>query len=637
MVILSFIYIIAYSWRVSKAMRKKVYITFIILALVYFAVPMFTSGPQPEVFETAQRNTRGTSPPLKTAAPKPFTLLVYMNGSDLESVYGAATDDILEMAASGFDEDLMNIVLFTGGSTSWMLPEIPDSKNTIFRLLPKDSNHTYTLEHLLEAGEASMGLAKTLSDFIRFGTEYFPAERTGLILWNHGGGAVVGYGADERFEHNPHLATMTLDDIAEALETGLRGNILEFLGFDTCLMATIEMAKIATPHARYLIASEEVEPEEGWDYTFLGDITKDTLTGNLIGERVVKRYAEFYETSELSGFITMSVTDLSKLPQLVEAFEIFASHTADKLPQNFRRLSSARRRTRNFGSGGEDGETDMVDIREMALQIRDTLGENPAIAALLSALDQAVIHNYENEAYDLGGLSVYYPYFNKENLQENVRLYKEINALPKYSSYMHDFSEKLLSRTSRTLSPAAHDIAQASITTWQKLDADGDTYIQISETPISLEALEDAHSHQEVLFRLEGRPACLYHHPAQERGSIPAVLNGHTANLIAVSHEGDWHILGAVPTQNGPLNTVDKKLIPLKPGDSLALRYYLTSFDEDTATTDMRQHEKWHTAREFTLQSHPTLSSSPHEYNPSSLRRLSLTDYQNNNHLLPLQ
>ena len=44
------------------------------------------------------------------------TVLIYMIGSDLESQYGAATMDINEILYSNFDEDSLNIYIYTGGS-----------------------------------------------------------------------------------------------------------------------------------------------------------------------------------------------------------------------------------------------------------------------------------------------------------------------------------------------------------------------------------------------------------------------------------------------------------------------------------------------------------------------------------------
>ena len=42
----------------------------------------------------------------------------------------------------------------------------------------------------------NMGDADTLMVFVNYGVQSYPANHYGLILWNHGGGPVGGYGSD---------------------------------------------------------------------------------------------------------------------------------------------------------------------------------------------------------------------------------------------------------------------------------------------------------------------------------------------------------------------------------------------------------------------------------------------------------
>lgn len=643
-------------------MRKKIYMSFTIFAAAYlvFGAILFLMGERdygkPDVSPGAVRSAgrsvlRDGGTGFEAFVPvqpfKPMTILVYMNGSDLESQYSAGTEDIFEMAASGFDEDFLNVVLFTGGSEVWHLEGIPDGVNTMFWL------HEGELVRVADAGQASMGDPDVLAGFIRLGRQLFPAEQTGLVLWNHGGGAVVGYGADERYEHTPDLAVMKLNDIEAGLSKGLRGDVLEFLGFDTCLMATIEMAAIAGNYARYLIASEEVEPEQGWDYTFLGDIS--TTSGEDIGRSVIERYAEFYGDSELGDFVTMSLVDLSRMEGLVAAFEEFAEFAGDSLGGGqFRRISGARRRTRNFGSGGEDGETDMVDVREMALLMEKTLGDaGGVVKRLVKSLDEAVLMEYENGGFGLGGLSVYYPYFNKEGLAENIEIYLGGAAsFPKYTDYVQKFGQELLKPRiwrGRSRGQAEQDelrfrleraeveeAAKIALTTWQRLDeAYGDgLHIQVGETP-GVRVLEDMGvEYEEEIYRLEGRLACLYAGQDPARRTIPAVVNSQEANIIVLRGEGGgWRVLGAVPTSNGAFNTIDKKLIRLVDGDSVALRYYMAEFDHNGDVNDSREGERWHLGREFIIQGQAVIEPSS-VHGPVFSRKLNIVDYHNNNHFI---
>ncbi|MEI6102293.1 MAG: clostripain-related cysteine peptidase, partial [Eubacteriales bacterium] len=189
---------------------------------------------------------------------KPYTLMVYMCGSDLESENGLASADIAEMAQSGYDPNNMNIVLFTGGSTKWQTEGIPADTDSIWQLTADG------LTSLEDAGKISMGDPATLTSFINYAYEKFPAQQYGLILWDHGAGSVQGYGSDDLFEGD----SLTLDELGQSLAASKAATEkFSFIGFDACLMATIETAWTLDKYADYLVASEELEPGSGWDYT----------------------------------------------------------------------------------------------------------------------------------------------------------------------------------------------------------------------------------------------------------------------------------------------------------------------------------------------------------------------------------
>ena len=55
---------------------------------------------------------------------------------------------------------------------------------------------------------------------------------------------------------------------------------LELVGFDTCLMATVDVAALFQNFSKYLVASEEVEPGNGWLYSgWLGELAKNPAMG----------------------------------------------------------------------------------------------------------------------------------------------------------------------------------------------------------------------------------------------------------------------------------------------------------------------------------------------------------------------
>ena len=186
------------------------------------------------------------------------TVMVYMIGSDLESEYGCASADLEEMMAAEQGEQ-MTVVVQTGGALQWENSSIlPGSCQ---RFVMKD----HALTEWENIGLKSMAQPDTLADFIRWGASNFPAERYELILWDHGGGTAAGYGYDEYFPED----WMSLSELAAALEQG--GCHFDMIGFDACLMGTVEMAYAVSPYADYLVASEESLPQEGFSTVAITD------------------------------------------------------------------------------------------------------------------------------------------------------------------------------------------------------------------------------------------------------------------------------------------------------------------------------------------------------------------------------
>ena len=140
-----------------------------------------------------------------------------------------ATSDLKEMLNAKLSDNV-NLIVFTGGARRWQNNVVDSKVNQIYQI--KNGSLTRLVS---DGGNASMTNPGTLASFIKFGKENFPANRMCLIFWDHGGGSISGYGYDERYGSGQ---TMTLAGINEALKNG--GVKFDFIGFDTCLMATLE-------------------------------------------------------------------------------------------------------------------------------------------------------------------------------------------------------------------------------------------------------------------------------------------------------------------------------------------------------------------------------------------------------------
>ena len=119
---------------------------------------------------------------------RPYTIMIYMNGSDLETEIGAGTEDLKEMLGSGLNSQNAHVIVFTGGSLYWHNDRVPANECVLWAIA---DGHLLELERV---GLQNMGDPATLTGFIRYTLDNFPAQKYGLIMWDHGGGAIAGFG-----------------------------------------------------------------------------------------------------------------------------------------------------------------------------------------------------------------------------------------------------------------------------------------------------------------------------------------------------------------------------------------------------------------------------------------------------------
>lgn len=104
-----------------------------------------------------------------------WTIYWYLCGSDLESNFGAATNDLAELLDVQLPENV-KVVIQTGGTTFWQNDVI--SADVLGRYL-YDNNGLQLIEEL---PSANMGDGQTLKDFLLFGKENYPAKRTAVVF-----------------------------------------------------------------------------------------------------------------------------------------------------------------------------------------------------------------------------------------------------------------------------------------------------------------------------------------------------------------------------------------------------------------------------------------------------------------------
>ncbi len=579
---------------------------------------------------------------------RPYTIMIYMNGSNLESEDGAASSDLNEMLSANVDTDNVNIIILVGGAKEWQDFGIPSAECSLLQV--KD-NKLYLLSTI---GQRNMGDAGTLSSFIDFSMENYPADKYGLIMWDHGGGSIYGFGYDENFRGDG----LTLLEMNKAFESShLKDTRLEFIGFDACLMASVEMSTVASDYANYLIGSEDLEPGYGWDYKFLTQFNNNPNTrGDAIGRAIVDKTMDFYEYYDAD--VTLSVIDLTQVGYVLGAMDTMMSQCEEDLNSGsikFSTFSRIRAGTKTFGSGSpRDNYYDMVDLGDMALKLKDLY---PGASNYMEyALEKAVVYNrYTTLANNIHGLTAFYIYGEKDRAQYAIDTYASLKMSENYTKFQKSFASSLTGNRIFNLSDRSKPVEQNSdgdyyitlskeeldnladidLTVWEKIPDMEDYYLMIGiQKDVTINENGTCLSKFSGIWPgASGQYACLYQISKdndEKTYAIPAQLNGKNVDIIAIysNKYPDGKILGARPIldNDSDYKMAQKGLTTIKAGDEVAFCYFAQYLGPD----ESKESHEWYVGEPFKVEGELTLQNYKANAGDIYLYGFKLTDTQRN-------
>lgn len=336
---------------------------------------------------------------LPDLSEREWTILVYLDAdNDLEK---EGIEDFLEMSSVGSDEDV-NVVV--------QLDRIPgyDSSNEdwtgTMRFLVEPGMMPISENAVMDLGELNMGDPDTLADFVSWGVTHYPAKKYSLILWDHGG----GWSGAICWDDTSHYDALTMAEVETALSevASSSGERMDMLGYDACLMAMAEVMYETIEYVDDVVASEDLEPLDGWPYdTFLADLVAvPTMSPANLSEIIVDRYMQSYGPSQQ---ICLSAVDMTAAQAMYDAIECFAQELILALPNHKETIEHCRLNTTAFDYFM------YVDLYRFAWNVGDiytTAGLNMAADDLTAAIEAAVIaEEHSSQYWDLGGVSIYFP------------------------------------------------------------------------------------------------------------------------------------------------------------------------------------------------------------------------------------
>ena len=342
-----------------------------------------------------------------TANDKTWTVMLYLAAdNNLEANAIDDIDELLKVSAS----DKLTFVIQIDRSSGYSADKISTigDFNTAKRLVIQNGK----LSEIKDLGEINTGDPTHLKEFIAWAGAAYKSDRNVLVLWNHGH-AWQGYGGDDSSGNDDAL---TLAEMGSAIKDGLAGakiSKFDVIGFDACLMASLTTGQVVQPYADYLIASEDLEPGHGWDYTAFDVVAKTPNTPVTdVGKAIIDAYKKQAEDNKKSSSITLALLDLSKLTPVTDAVLALAKEMGGKLTTIATKLGQTRDGVQEFGrSDNPDDAYFQIDVGDLSKRLAELEGGLSTLKDnLLKALDALVVYQTAGTVTaDSTGIALYFP------------------------------------------------------------------------------------------------------------------------------------------------------------------------------------------------------------------------------------
>ena len=371
---------------------------------------------------------------IAAASAETTTLLVYMCGTDLQE---DACEDMLELAEVD-DGDAINIVILAGGAKEWELEGLEGNSRTLIVLDNGDA------EEWDDWGRKSMGSTESLEQFLQYGFEEYRADRMVVILWDHGAGSEGGICFDET-AGDDGLTMVEINEALSRMEKKIPDFHINVFGCDACMMATYEMAAMLSEHpVDYFVASEELEPGTGWDYTALLTALKKnpSMTDEALCNSIIDSYMKAGLRNDPDDYMTLSAVRLTGMQALRDSMEEFADVMSGQIQGgNLASVRRGRSRMYTFGSF-DDGSWDMVDLGS-ALDIYAQFDAEKAAEAK-RCLKAVIVGNRQTDNLDpCCGLSILIPQDTTDTFDEYRDGMNLTDVIPNWIGFVNQYVSQL--------------------------------------------------------------------------------------------------------------------------------------------------------------------------------------------------
>jgi hypothetical protein len=285
--------------------------------------------------------------------------------------------------------------------------------------------------------ETDESRADTLIQFLSESISDFPAEHYIVVLNGHGAGFLNGFFLrdDDRPSSSvpSALRIRLLTEVfgSKRVVQALKGKKIDILGFDSCMMSTIEVCFQLLPTAANSIAigSEGFALNSGWPYErIVTKLQNERVEPEDLAKSIVDEHISFYSDYELGGLsVDISAIRLNKIRTLKSKIDDLAAALKavlkrDEYVERGERFQDAILLS-HWATQSYNGEQ-CVDLYDFCNLLQKRLPKNAKgkqISRLCQKVQAAIIGNGQNSAVIRGrsagaafqfsnGISIYFPW-----------------------------------------------------------------------------------------------------------------------------------------------------------------------------------------------------------------------------------
>lgn len=366
-----------------------------------------------------------------------WTILVYMCAdNDLEA---AAMEDLCEMEFSDLDTDEVSVLALVDRSPAYDTSYDNWYGSRLYKLKTgKEADSSSLISQEIECKDLGLEVGKeteldmsssyVLSSSLSYARKRFPANHYGLIIWGHGTGwrsgdieaselNSEGYqsGIFKGFSYDKTSGTyMTLYQTGQAMKAGLGGMKLDFLGFDTCYGAELEVLYELKDYAVLCAGSEGLVSASGWNYRELFSLFgKSGKQPADLCSCVVAQFKNQYAHTVGASVACVNMDGVSAFFSACNelwsecALQINSTTVRDSVMRLLYSANPCEVRRYTYGTGGSDV---YLDIASMMKALKNYFDENK-ITQLYDAFNEckaALITNSWSFEDGEGGIGVYF-------------------------------------------------------------------------------------------------------------------------------------------------------------------------------------------------------------------------------------